>query len=184
MGLWRNIARLARAGSVQGVVEPGPTDVLTPAQAVQVLDDVSHAVQPLAVPVSIHSALSPAVALRLPAVRIQAGPRGTLIRSLYGQNAGATASSNVNTFAIFDPAVDALANETIAPPVLVLGGTATHRVFTGDLVDPISLFMFIEANKVGAAIDLYLEPDESIGIGETQSPNVVRVFNLIIQDIP
>lgn len=50
MAIWQNIRRLASSGSVQGVQNPGPVEVLTPAQAVQILDDASIAVAPPRVP--------------------------------------------------------------------------------------------------------------------------------------
>jgi len=48
--LWKNIRRLSFSGPVQGVVNPGPADIILPIQAVQILDDAAHAVQPATVP--------------------------------------------------------------------------------------------------------------------------------------
>jgi len=48
--LWRNIIRLGSVGALQGVKNPGQLDVVTPAQAVQIVDDVSRAVAPVNVP--------------------------------------------------------------------------------------------------------------------------------------
>ncbi|MEE8507766.1 MAG: hypothetical protein V3T07_01765 [Myxococcota bacterium] len=42
MPLWTNIRRLAFSGAVQGVKNPGPLDVVTPAQAVSVVDAYAH----------------------------------------------------------------------------------------------------------------------------------------------
>jgi len=46
MPLWRNIQRLSFSGAVQGVVNPGSTDVITPLQGVQITDDASAIVAP------------------------------------------------------------------------------------------------------------------------------------------
>jgi hypothetical protein len=50
MALWKNITRLASGPAVQGVVNPGPVDVLTPYQAVQIADDATRATAPPRVP--------------------------------------------------------------------------------------------------------------------------------------
>ncbi len=50
MALWRNIRRLSFSGALQGAKEPGELDIITPAQAVQVVDDASRAVAPVSVP--------------------------------------------------------------------------------------------------------------------------------------
>jgi len=48
--LWRNIRRLSFLGPVLGVQNPGPLDVVTPAQGVAILDDATWAVAPPEVP--------------------------------------------------------------------------------------------------------------------------------------
>lgn len=50
MAIWANIRRLAYSATVQGVQNPGPLEILTPAQSVQIMDDASHAVAPVLVP--------------------------------------------------------------------------------------------------------------------------------------
>lgn len=56
MPIWKNIRRLASSGSVQGVKNPGVLDVVTPAQAVQILDDATWAAPP---PLAAHGYAGP-----------------------------------------------------------------------------------------------------------------------------
>lgn len=181
MALWRNIQRLAGVGAVQGVVEPGPTDVLTPAQAVQVIDDVSHAVQPLAVPVSFYQVTSPAVALRFAAFRVNAGPRGTLVRLGIGQNAAGTAISNLDTMAVD---TQALANLTTVVPTVTFGGTAPlSTVQVGDATLA-GTGPFWRLTQVGTSLDVYIAPGEVFQLTEKATVAAARNLGLIVQDVP
>ncbi len=80
MPLWTNIRRLAFAGAVQGVKEPGPLDVITPAQGVVVLDDSSAVVSPAKHPIFFVSASAAVNAARFTGLEIQ--PRGGAVSLL------------------------------------------------------------------------------------------------------
>ncbi len=90
MALWRNITRLAGIGARQGVQDPGPTDVLTPVQTVQIVDDVSHGVRPLSVPYTTCFVDVPSVANERGSFVFLSGPRGSILRWHLGTN-GASA---------------------------------------------------------------------------------------------
>lgn len=114
MGLWTNITRLAAAAANQNQQNPGPVDVLTPAQAVQVIDDVSHTVRPVPVPHGLRHVFIDAsvVAGQRAAVRYRPGPRGSVFRNLYS----GSSSGGVNTdVAIYTRPVGTFVFDTGSP---------------------------------------------------------------------
>ncbi len=168
MPVWRNIARLAGLGPLQGVVDPGPTDVITPAQLVQVGDDVSHTIPPVIVPVSIFSAQSPIVAVRFATVEIQAGPRGTHLEFLVGFSAAdtpgnltmeawTTATTLANRAAVAGVQIGALPSLTTCTvgDAAALGAPSSiHRsgvsfLTVPDLFLPAGEILFISAQTAG-----------------------------------
>jgi len=184
LGIWRNIARLAQAGSVQGVVEPGPTDVLTPAQAVQVIDDVSHAVQPVLVPVAYYLVTTPAVAVRFATIEITGGPRGTLLR--YGQGVDITASAIANTdnIELFTGLAGAQANRVVQVAVANFGPAVVHAVTIGDRADPVTQGWVHRQTQSGwNPWDLFIGPGE-VAQFVASTVNTARGMAFLLQDVP
>jgi len=77
--LWKNIRRLATSGPLQGVVDPGPADVIMPAQAVQIIDDASRAVAPVSVPWALATTDSNTLATEFSGIEVQARGGGIWI---------------------------------------------------------------------------------------------------------
>lgn len=88
MPLWRNIRRLAWAGAVQGVQNPGPVDIIVPAQGVSLLDDASRAVAPPRYPTILAEALGPGggVLLENNGVEVQARAGGIWLTFIYDRS--------------------------------------------------------------------------------------------------
>jgi len=184
MGVWTNITRLAQAGSVQGAQNPGPTDVITPAQAVQVIDDVSHAVPPVAVPVALWNGISVAVVARSSAFEIRAAPNGTLIRTIIGRNNVTGLPANVDTVRIATTPV-ALANLAAVADRLVLGAPAPlSSIFSGDIALPISpADVGWRFGINGTTVDLFLAAGEVMQLYNATTNQQV-ILGFITQDIP
>lgn len=79
MALWRNLRRLSFLSAIQGVKEPGELDIITPAQAVQVVDDASHAVAPVPIPRGFVSATSAPALLEHSGIEFAVGAGGLWI---------------------------------------------------------------------------------------------------------
>ena len=126
MGLWRNITRLGGIGAIQGVQEPGPTDVLTPVQTVQIVDDVSYAVRPLQVPVtSFYPDIPVGGAGERGAFAFKPGPRGSVLRVVYGSNG---ISAGVTSDLVIGP----VAPGTLAGLLDTAGGDLTFNSWSRD----------------------------------------------------
>lgn len=161
MGLWENIRRLSNAATIQGVQDPGRVDVLTPAQAVQVIDDVSHAVPPVLVPLAETHITIAGVALEFSAAILSPGPSGSLIVNARGSN-GVTAGANIEVFTVPRP-LGTTALATVAGTALTAqtnGLAPLHTWRTGNLAASLLVGTFVptRVGVGGRAMDMFLAP--------------------------
>lgn len=183
MGVWRNISRLANLGAVQGVVEPGPTDVLTPAQLVQIGDDVSHTISPVVVPVAYYQAEAPIVVANFSIVQIRAAPRGTR----FFPGGGMTATGIAGNITLDISTTDGLTilNPVILAPALFGGVANLHRVTAGDVAAapaPNGIARFIAHDN--SMWDSYFVPGGTVLNVVGVSINAFIGFTMTLQDVP
>ncbi len=79
MALWRNLRRLSFLSAIQGVKEQGVLDVITPAQAVVIVDDASVGVQPVTVARGFVAPTSAPAAVEHSGIEFSAGAGGLLL---------------------------------------------------------------------------------------------------------
>ncbi|MHC4607353.1 MAG: hypothetical protein ACYTAF_10570 [Planctomycetota bacterium] len=187
MPIWRNIVRLANAATAQAVVDPGPVDVATPAQAVQVLDDVSHTVSPVVVPLFFFAALSPAPgAGRHATIEFRPGPRGSLIRSVAGYQVAPPAWANNSDVDVWiQVGALILANPVAVPGATNFGVAALSTCTFGDVpTASISAAAApFRALAAGTFVDLFVAPGQVVNLIRGTA-NLQAACALLVQDVP
>jgi hypothetical protein len=184
--LWKNVGRLWSALAAQGITDPGDVDLVGPVQTVQLVDDASHAAQPVSVPISGAHITSPAVAARRSSIAIQPGPRGTLF---VGASVGASAATNHLIWS--ETSLALLANATLVARGLGLPNQLPQlsRFWIGDVLPasiPATAPIFRPAHTSSAGIvpmDLYIAPGSVLFIAD-DADNTAQILSLWVQDVP
>lgn len=185
MPLWRNIRRLDTSGPVQGVVNPGPTDVVTPLQAVQIVDDASHAVAPVPSTEGFVGDTGVPAGAEHSGLELNPKAGGLWLRFAYGQSAGAPTplfwrddaqvvvsriaavrQSNTNSF----PFVSGLFDVQIAAAAL----PASRLLLIISLAIPIELDLFLPSGERWFVVNNAPNAAMNVGLRISEVPLATR----------
>jgi hypothetical protein len=182
--LWKNIRRLAFTGAAQGVLNPGPLDVLTPMQSVQLTDDASR----LAAPPRILDAMAGAdvsgVAGIFSGVEIKASAGGIWL------DAFALSGVTNNPFSMWRDDAQALVS-TVAANIATWGPTVERAPLSriqGVRVAaiPADALVWDQSNFMAGAlreIRLFIPPGQALYMANTTANGAIAFF-LRLREVP
>ena len=179
--IWRNISRLARGISNQGVIAPGPVDLQGPVQTVQVLDDASHLVPPASVPhgwVYVDVAAAGAAVSSGAVVRAQAA--GVYVAGIVGHTV--TASTR---FFMDSTLASWTTTATLVPPFTPLFGSIVQsgNYTTAQIPASSPIVRILATAYTYCAIDRFLQPGENLVIVHGTA-NSANQFSIQLQEVP
>jgi len=181
--LWKNIRRLATSGPLQGVVDPGPADVIMPAQAVQIIDDASMAVAPVSVPWALATVDSNTLALEFSGIEVQARAAGIWIMRILprGNSAG--------QMRIWRDDAQVTTRRVVTPEVTVFGvpnlGALDSGVFNIRVAARPAFSAFLNQNQNASMPwpPMFLRPGERFFIIHNTAQTTLAV-TLLLREVP
>jgi hypothetical protein len=181
MPAWKNIRRFWSAVAAQGVVDPGPVDLLGPVQAVQILDDLSErAIQRVDVASSFWDVTSPAAGVgRHSVIAIAAGPQGTL----FGDGRSNTAAQ----YHVLDIPLATIANLALVANITRFGvRQPTSQVYTGDIAAAVIVAgtPFWRFNTAAQRRSIFLQPGEILTISHSIANTALSNIGFTLVDVP
>ena len=138
MALIRNIARYVRQLPLDGVVDPGPVELVTPVQAVRVFDDSHYAAGQVPQPRGWTTVDGPTTAGDHSGFELRAGPNGTWFHGLINSATTGTTVDYIFWFALATAGLAApsgrLHNVTTRPSVGVVNGPQRSQLVEGEIL--------------------------------------------------
>lgn len=182
MGRWANIRRLAFSGAVQGVLNPGPVDVLTPVQAVQILDDASIAVAPPLVPrVLVEGAGGPATVGEFSCLEFQGRDGGLWLELIQANTLSGPIATWRNDDQVTTVRVPVVALSTFGVPNLEPPGSG---YFNSRVAALPAFSARVNLSTFGSlAVGLFLASGERFFLASVTANNLVNV-TAICREVP
>ncbi len=183
MAIWQNIRRLSFSGAVQGVQNPGPVEVLTPVQAVQILDDASSAVAPPRVPRVVVAGAGAAAAVgEFSCIEVQGREGGVWVETLQGNTSSLAA-------AIWRDDDQATTARAPVPTLTTLGVPNLEAPGSGYFNSRVAALPAFAARynlttfETSGLINLFVSPGERLFIANTAANLLVNV-TLVCREVP